>query len=420
MNLYISDVNIPERGKENFDIRIENGTISDIIVSKSRSKLPENIQLIDGKGLTLIPSLCDIGAFIGEPGYEHRETLHAFSMASLRGGVTDVAVLPNLNPVTDSASKIKQLKDRSNELPIHLHPLGAASTQLDGKNIAELRDMYESGCVGFTQGYKPFPADLLLRTLEYSKSFKTLILAHAASYDLIIGAQVHEDENSMQMGLRGYPSFIETMAIERDLQLLKYTGSHLHFLAVSTAESVDLIRKAKAENLNISASVSINNLIFNSDSTVDFDSNFKLKPPLRSENDRLALIQGLKEGTIDCIISQHIPWDKESKDLEFTYAEYGSIGIQTLVSAWNTYLSNEMTLEQFLQSTAINPRKILNLPEVVIEKGAKASFALFDKEHSWVFDESGNESRSTHGTLWKKELKGIVKACYTKGQYHNF
>lgn len=420
MNLYISGVKIPERGKGNFDVQIENGIISGIQTAQDTTGYPEHFQVIDGKGLNLIPGLCDIGAFIGEPGYEHRETLQTFTDATLRGGITDVAVLPELSPVTDSASKVRQLRDRSNELPVNLYPLGAASVQLDGKNIAELRDMHESGCIGFTQGYKPFPADLLLRTLEYSRSFRTLILSHSASYDLITGAQVHEDENSTQMGVRGYPAFIETMAIERDLHLLRYTGSHLHFLAVSTAESVELIRKAKNENLNISASVSINNLIFNSEAVSGFDSNFKLRPPLREEKDRLALIQGLKEGIIDCIISQHIPWDKESKDLEFTYAEYGSIGIQTVLSAWNTYLRDAISLTEFIQYASVNPRRIVNLPQNVIEVGEKVSFSLFDMDEKWIFDENSNASKSNNATFRGKELQGIVKGVFSKGKYHGF
>lgn len=421
MKLHIKNVILPNSAEKTKHILVEGGIykyISDTAVSEEQLTAYETF---DAKGLLFFPGLCDIGTFSGEPGYENREDFKTLSESALAGGFTDLAILPDTKPVTDTASAIAYLFDRSGSLPVNLHPLGAASNQMDGKNIAELRDMHQAGAKGFTQSFrKTFPPDLLLRTMEYATAFGGLTITHPADYSLINGGQMNEGIVSTEMGLRGFPAFVELMTLERDIHIARYTGGKLHLAGISCSESVELIRKAKSEGLCITASVSINNLLFNDSRLLSYDSNFKLLPPLRSESDRKALIRGVKEGIIDIIISGHEGWDPEAKDLEFPYAAYGATGLQTLLSAWYESLREDLNMEDLIRAVSTNPRKLLGLDNPEAETGKEASFSLFDPEREWTMDVSENKSRNSNSPFWNKKMTGKVIYTYSKGNFYKF
>ncbi len=421
MKLHIKNVNLSRESKEAKHILIENGIykyISDAEIPKDRLT---DFETFDAKGLVFFPGFCDIGTYSGEPGHENRENFKTLSSAALAGGFTDLAIQPETKPIIDNASSAAHILNLSEKLDIHIHPLGAASTQLDRKNIAEFRDMHEAGVRGFTQTFqKTFPADLLIRTMEYTRAFDGLTITHPADYSLVTGGQMNEGKVSTELGLRGFPSFVELMTIERDLHIARYTEGKLHFAGISCAGSVELIRKAKAEGLPITASVSINNLVFDDSQLYDYDSNFKMLPPLRSEEDRNALIAGVVDGTIDIIISRHEAWDTEAKDLEFPYAEYGVIGLQTLLSAWNEYLKEDIGEDILSKVLSVNPRKLLNLAEIEVKEGAQASFSLFDSSAEWTMNSSENKSKNNNSPFWGKKMKGKVIYVCSKGKIFRF
>lgn len=421
MKLHIKNVSLPQSAKKEKHLLVEEGIYKYISDTPIPKDLLTNYETFDAEGLIFFPGFCDIGTYSGEPGHENRESFKSLSECALAGGFTDLAILPETKPVIDNASTVTYLYDRSKELPVYLHPLGSASNQMDGKNIAELRDMHEAGAKGFTQSFlKTFPADLLLRTMEYVTAFGGLTLTHPADYSLVIGGQMNEGDVSTEMGLRGFPAFVELMMIERDIHIVRYTGGKLHFFGISCSESVELIKKAKNEGLSVTASVSINNLLFEDSKLRNYDSNFKLLPPLRNEKDRKALIEGVKEGIIDIIISRHEAWDTESKDLEFPYAEHGAIGLQTLLSGWNENLRKDLSTEHLIKALSTNPRQLLGLSNIEVREGSEALFSLFDPVLEWTMSDTVNKSKNTNSPFWNKKMVGKIIYSYSKGIFYKF
>jgi len=399
-------VNASELYKEGkWDVLAENGIIKRIAKSISE----EADKTMDASGKYLLPGMTDIAVHGGEPGYEHRETVISLLNAAAAGGFTRIFTHPNLNPATHSVSEVEYLRKKSSGHVCTLLPIGALSHDCKGQDISEMLDLKDAGVTVFSDGLFPVQhGGLLLRALLYIKSFDGLVLNQPLDATVFPKGHLHEGLVSTQIGVRGVPQIAETIMLQRDLELLEYTQSRLHALSISCRKSVDLIRAAKLKGLAVTASVPIWNLIFTDEELLHFDSMFKLNPPLRSEDDRQALIEGVKDGTIDCISSGHRPLDTEQKELEFPYATSGAISLQTGWSLAIEYLEASLGLEQLVKAWSYNAAKVMNLDPPVIQEGNEVDFILFDPRQVWTFGQQSNLSKSRNSPLWSKNLKGRV------------
>jgi dihydroorotase len=409
-NVKILDLNSSVHG-QTINLLLEDGKIE----SLSPQKDPDTG--IDLDGAILTPGLFDVWSHFCEPGYEHKEDIDSGLNAAKAGGYTDVCIIPNTDPIVDSKSQLKFLERSSSGYPTKLHPFADVSKGGKANVISELMDLKSNGAMAFTGGEVPIcNSELLLKSLQYVHQFGGLIINRPIDENLTKFGQMHEGRMSTLLGMKGMPSVSEKLEIERDLNVLEYAGGRLHLSGISTAESVDVIRNAKSKGFAVTCDVPIHNLIYTDEFLGSFDSNFKLNPPLRSEKDRKALINGLKEGVIDCIASYHLPQDTESKELEFDLAEFGMISLQTVIPQLID-LSEEIPLDILLHKCSNGARSVLGLDSVIVEEGAFARFTVIDPSCEWVFDESSNHSKSRNSYLFGKKLKGKAKALILGEDY---
>ncbi|MGV3686779.1 MAG: dihydroorotase [Daejeonella sp.] len=396
-----------------FDVLVADGKISEI--GKGIKSPDKNLTTINASGQYLSAGFFDLNASFGDPGLETREDVGSGSRAAAAGGYTGLALLPNTQPPIHSKAEVSYLVNRAKGNIVDIHPLGCVSHNCEGKELSEMFDMRESGAVGFTDGKKPISnAGLMSRALLYSKSFNGLIFSYAEDPDIAGKAKMNEGVMSTYLGMKGNPSLAEELMISRDLYLAEYNDARIHFSTVSTAKSVDLIRKAKRSGVKVTCDVAAHALVLTEDQLEGFDSNYKVKPPLRTKADQKALIAGLKDGTIDAIVSQHTPHEIEFKNVEFEIASYGMIGLQTVLPlALKAGLSPELIIEKI----SVNPRKILGLPAPHLDKGISANFILFDPAEKWTFDEQTNYSKSENSPFMNENLTGKVKLVYNNAQY---
>ncbi len=418
-NAQVCDIQSPFHGKI-CDILVSGGVIEQITVS---SKKANGIELkaskqLNAKGLLLFPGLFDMRADFCDPGNEHKETLQSGAKVALAGGFTDVAVLPSTVPARDSKIGIDYVVKQSNNLPINLHPYGCLSQNRDGVEMAELYDMKLAGAVGFTDGNRPISnSGLLLRTLIYNKIFNGLTLILADDANISAGGKMHEGDTSTVLGLKGIPSLSEEIMIQRDIELVKYSEGRLHFSAITAKGSVEIIRKAKKQGLKITADVAFANLCFADTNLLEYDANFKLVPPLRSKLDQKALWDGVQDGTIDAIVSNHLPQNKENKEVEFEYAQPGMISLQVLLPILLANKPAAVELSSVVRALSAGPRNLLELPKIIIEKGAVASLTLFNSNKSWVFN--NNFSKSENTPFIKQKIQGAIVHVVCKNALYN-
>lgn len=388
------------------DILITNGVISkiaDSINSQSDYKIVElpNIHVSCG--------WFDTSVSFGEPGYEERETISKGLEVASKSGFTGVAVNPNTNPVIDSKSDVEYLIHKSSKSSTSLFPIGALTQGSKGVELAELYDMQQSGAIAFGDYAKPISnANLMKIALLYAQNFDALVMSFPKNKSIAGEGIVNEGINSTHLGLKGIPSLAEEIQISRDLFLLEYTGGKLHIPTISTEKSVKLIKEAKKKGLNVSCSVAAHNLFLTDSELEGFDSRVKVSPPLRTEKDRKALIKGLKEGVIDMITSDHNPIDIENKKLEFSLADDGTIGLESLFGVVNSVLD----LETITKALSSNPRAIFGLESNSIKEGNKADLSLFNPEGSYTFTKEHILSTSSNSAFLNKELKGKVYGIF--------
>jgi len=324
-------------------------------------------------------------------------------------------LMPNTQPPIHSKAEVAYLISKSKNNLVDIHPLGCISHNREGNELAEMYDMQQSGAIAFTDGNRPLSnAGLMSRALLYTKSFNGLILSYPEDQDIAGKAKMNEGLMSTFLGMKGNPSLAEELMVSRDLYLAEYNDSRIHFSTISSAKSVDLIRKAKKTGIKVSCDVAVHHLIFTEDDLEGFDSNYKVKPPFRTKKDQKALIAGLKDGTIDAIVSQHCPHEIEFKNVEFEIASYGIIGLQT---ALPVALKAGLSLDIILEKMAIAPRNILGIAIPELKTGNSANFILINPEEVWELDEESNRSKSSNSPLLGKSLKGKVKLVYNNGQY---
>lgn len=398
------------------DILIREGVIVDI---EDRIEVIGDVKTIHLGGFSLAPGLFDLASYCGEPGYEQRETLKSLSEAASSGGFTGVGVLPVTLPACDNKAAVERFIEKSKMLPVQLVPYGAITQGIEGKQLAELYEMYEAGAKAFTDGFlKTTEGKILHRALSYCLAFGGLTMTHSVDHSVFQRGQLHEGPVSTKLGSVGTPIASEVIALLRDIEIVRYSGSRLHILGVSSSRAVQIIRQAKSEGLPITASTPIWNIAMNEEAIGDFDILYKFEPPLRGENDRLALVQGLIDGTIDTICSGHTPWEPEKKDLEFPFSQPGSISLQTAFSLSVKHLSEYLPLEEILNIWTTRSRNILNLSKPTVKIGEKINALVFKTDQSWIFNPEDNCSLSINSPLFGQLLPAKIKGTIF-GNYIN-
>jgi len=404
-SILIKQVKIIDPGSLNNN-RIADIYISNGIISKIGDITESGETVIEAKNCIATPGMFDLRCRQGEPGMEQNEDLESLLKIAESGGFTALSTLPDTNPRIQSRAHIEYLIRKSSESITKIFPLGATTIDLEGHELAELYDMHQGGALGFSNADTPYDSGALQRALLYTKPFGSLIFSHAEDKGLSNGGYVNESKNTAALGLKYFPAHAEYTAIAREIEIARYTDARLHFSHLSTSKSVDLIRKAKTEGIKISCDVSILHLIYNDHVLTEFDANLKLMPPLRSEEDRQALINGVNDGTIDCIVSDHNPQSPESKVVEFNYSPFGAITLQLFFSLYNEFLNHSISIETFIKAASISPYKILDLEAPSIIENASANLAIFDSEQVWKFNKQSNHSLSSNSHLMNKDLKG--------------
>jgi dihydroorotase len=382
------------------DLLIENGVLTSM--EPTISKEADKILAIPG--LHVSPGWVDVFAHLCDPGFEFKETLETGAAAAAAGGYTDLMVLPNTTPVVHSKATVEYIVQKSRTLPVNVHPIGAITRNNEGKELAEMYDMERSGAVAFSDGTCSVQSSgLLLKALQYVKAVDKTVIQLPDDRAINPGGLMNEGIVSTRLGLPGRPAIAEELMIARDIELVKYTGSRLHFTGISTAKSVELVRQAKAEGLNISCSVTPYHLFFSDEDLKEYDTNLKVNPPLRPRADREALRQALLEGVIDCIATHHLPQDIDNKVSEFEYAKYGMIGLQTAFAVVRTAVPT-LSAERLVELFAINPRKIFGLTPAAVRKGERVALSLFAFDKDWTFE--NNHSKSANSPFLGQTLTG--------------
>lgn len=395
------------------DIRVENGKITDI-----DTKLESNSgeQLVEVNGLSVSPGWLDMRARFGEPGFEYKEDLLSGAKAAAAGGYTAVAILPDTFPVIQTKAEIEYVLNKSKSLPVEVLPYGAVSQDLEGEEITEMFDMQSSGAAAFSNAGKSMKSGAMQRALMYAKGINALVQVLPYESSLVKGGQMHEGYQSTILGLKGIPAHSESIAIHRDIELLKYTEGKLHFNLVSTKAGLDLIRKAKADGLNVTCDVAAYQLALD-DSLLDtYDTNYKVFPPLRNDEEVKALREGVLDGSIDAVVSNHHPEDPEHKEVEFDYAAFGMIGLQESYGLLIRTFGDKLSDEKLVELLSIKPRQILDQEVPSIEVGVDANLTLFTREEKQSVSSKNNRSKARNTPLMGAELPAKVIGIINKGQ----
>lgn len=398
----------------------------DLLIRKGRiEKIADNItndkklKEVTGNNLHVSLGWVDMCAYIGDPGLEHREDLQTAMRSAAAGGFTTILANPNTKPALHSKSEIEYVIRKSSGGVVNILPIGAVSHDCKGVDITEMHDMHEAGAIAFGDGFNSsLNAGLTLRSLLYVKPFGGLIISHPFERSLAKSGQMNEGVTSTLLGMHGIPHLAEELMVKRDLDILEYTGSRLHFAYVSTPASVEHIKKAKTKGQLVTCSVTPYNLVLEDELVMDYDTNYKLMPPLRTKADNQALVKALKDGTIDTIATFHIPHDPESKDLEFDMADFGMIAFETTFALLNTHLGKKVGLETLIEKFTIGPRDILGLDIPEIEEGAVADLTIFDPEEKWTFTGKDIKSRSKNTPFVGQEFTGRVVGIVNNGQVY--
>jgi len=389
-----------------------NGQVKDILIQKGiiteiADAIPaEADTIIEDSALQVSPGWVDPFANFCDPGFEFKETLDSGAMAAAAGGFTHVMLIPNTQPVIHSKSQVEYLVRKGSSLPVQLHPTGAVSRNTEGKELAEMFDMHDSGAVAFGDGLHSIQsAGLLMKALQYVKSFDSTIIQ--VPDDKSIGAHglINEGIISTRLGLPGKPAMSEEIMVARDIKLARYTQSRLHFTGVSTKKSLEYVRRAKDGGIAVSCSVTPYHLYFCDEDLLNYDTNLKLDPPLRTAADRDALLQAVKEGLVDCVATHHQPHEWDSKVCEFEYAKFGMIGLE---SCFGVVRSRDVSVAQWVQMNGIRARQLFNIPLARVAKGEQADLTLFNADREYQFTEKHIRSKSKNSPFLGKSLKGTV------------
>lgn len=385
------------------DILIEKGTIVKIGKNLSGSK-----NIIEGKNLCVSDGWIDLFSVVREPGNEHQDNIESLLKSAAKGGFTSILGISGTFPPIDNKSQIKFVKNSATNNIVSLLPAGTITENQEGKEITEMYDMHLSGAVAFTDGKRALKnPELLKKALLYAKPFGGKIICYCEDETVANGGMINEGEIAASLGMKVRPSLAEELAITRDLYIAEYTESPIHITGISTKRSIEIIKEAKLKGIQVTCDVNIANLYFTDEATTSFDANYKLLPPLRSEEDRNALISGLKDGTIDAVSSGHTPKNIETKFCEFDNADFGGVSLEAVFGALNKILGDNFSEEEIIRLIATNPSKILGL-NPKIDENEKANLTLFSQKGSNNFEVSDIECLSKNSPFLGSELKGKV------------
>lgn len=396
------------------DILISSGIISKI--SQNVEILNHPTEIIEGENLFVSHGWMDLRVNFNDPGFEYKEDLQSGSEAALKGGFTAVACMGTTQPALHNKAQIEYIINKSKSLPIEVYPIGTVTLNAQGIDMSEMYDMACCGAIAFSDNKNPIDnADLLQRALLYTSGFNKKIIQIPSDKTIAAKGQINEGKMSTMLGLKGIPAIAEELMLQRDLTLVEHHQTSIHFGGISTAKSVALIREAKKKGLPVSCDVHAVNLLFDDSALGEFDTNYKVKPPLRSQKDIEALKQGLLDGTIDVICSDHTPEDTENKVKEFNIASFGMTGLETFYGVVKSALGTLMSEEQLIEKIMINPRQIFGLNVPQISEGQKANITVFDPEATWSFQVEQSLSKSQNTPFNQYCFKGkVIKTILTK------
>ena len=396
------------------DIYIENNCIIEIadeIIHTNCTVFNQENSIVSSGWVDVFSHFCD-------PGFEYRETLSSGAKAAVAGGFTQVFVLPNTNPVIQSKSQVEYIVQQSKTLPIQIHPLGAVTKNIEGKDLAEMYDMQNSGAIAFSDGLQPIQTPgLLLKALQYVKAFDGTVIQMPIDKSIGANGLMNEGIVSTQLGLPGIPTIAEEIMIQRDIDLVRYTKSKLHITGISTAKSVALLQAAKAEGLAISCSVTPYHLFYCDEDLQSYNTNLKVNPPLRTREDMLALRAAVANGSVDCIATHHTPHNFDAKICEFEYAKNGMIGLQTAFATIQHILPNLHAIK-LAQLFSNNARNLFGLPNAAINIQQPADLTIFTQHNSTTITKENNQSKSFNTPFENTTLNGKILGIVTKGELH--
>ncbi|MBI5098188.1 MAG: dihydroorotase [Nitrospirae bacterium] len=419
------------------DILIEDGKIREITLVRKRGsaearkkKVPDfraselsNFRTIDASGCIVIPGLVDMHTHLREPGFEYKETIKTGTKAAVRGGFTSVCCMPNTNPVNDTIAVTEFIiKKTLKEGSCTVYPIGAITKGQNDEELAELEALKRSGCIAFSDDGRPVANSLIMRhALEYSKIFDVPIISHCEDLHLSEGGVMNEGFVSTILGLRGIPKAAEEIMVARDLTLCRLTGGRLHIAHVSSEGSVRLIRDAKARGINVTAETCPHYFSLTDESLISYDTNLKVNPPIRTEKDVEAIKQGLKDGTIDVIATDHAPHHIDDKTKEFDAASFGISGLETAFSLGLQLVGQEvLDLKQLIMKMSVTPSNIMRIPKGTLSSGADADLAIINLEHSFVVDSSRFLSKGKNSPFNGWTLKGTVEKTIAMGKVYDW
>jgi dihydroorotase len=407
MKVLLKDVNLfsPEQDidKKATSVLLEDGIISEIGDVKTSDA---NVYELSGK--YIVPGFFDMHVHLREPGREDEETIITGSNAAANGGFTGVACMPNTKPAIDSAEVVKFIKEQVNNHLVDVYPIGAATIGREGEVLSPIAELAEAGAVGLSDdGVAIHTASMLRKVLEYSQMYNLPVIEHCEDDSLADGA-MNEGVNSTMLGLPPLPSVAEDLVVSRDIQIAEYIGGVVHIAHISTKKAAQFVRDAKSKGIKVTAEVTPHHFTLTDEAVKTYDTNYKMNPPLRTQEDIDAMIAALKDGTIDCIASDHAPHSIEEKEQEFQYAPNGILGLETMVGITlsELYHKKVLMLKEIVEKLSVNPRKILNLPPVKFSVGEKANLTILDLDAVWTVDINKFKSKSRNSPFDKKLLSG--------------
>lgn len=419
MKVLIKNVNLLNPAQdleEKADLFIENGTITKIGEIDAEKEVADKVLEMDGK--YCVPGLFDMHVHLREPGREDKETVETGCNGAAAGGFTGIACMPNTNPAIDSAEVVSSILEKSAKHLVNVYPVGAVSLGRKGESLAPIAELYEAGAVGFSDdGVAVKNAALVRNALDYLKMYNAPLIEHCEDESMADGC-MNESEVSTQLGLPAIPSVAEDLIVMRDILIAEYTGGAVHIAHMSTKRSYELVKEAKERGVKVTCEVTPHHFSLTDESLKTYDTNFKMNPPLREQKDVEAMIQGLQDGTIDCIASDHAPHTIEEKEAEFIYAPNGILGLETQLGLALSELvhKGKLTLAQLVEKMAINPRRILNLTVPKIEVGQPADLTIIDTDEIWNVDVKKFKSKSINSPFDKRLLTGKPIAVINNSQ----
>lgn len=422
MDILLKSVRIVDAGSslngKTRDILIINGKIKSIAAKIEDSDLDGSVKVLQARKACVSIGWMDMHANFRDPGQEYKEDISSGLKAAAAGGFTAVALMPSTTPPIQTKSDIEYLLTKSKNSLVDVYPVGSLSVDRKGNDLAELYDMYQSGAVAFSDDKHPVnDSGLLTRALLYTKTFNSPVISFASDEKLAGKSLMNESVNSTMIGIKGSPAVAEEVMVARDIKICEYTGGRVHFATISTPGSLSLIKQAKSKGLNVTCEVAAHYIALDDSMLNEFDTNLKVKPPLRSKPEVNAIKKAIADGTVDVICSDHSPQDVENKEVEYDFAAFGIIGLETAFAVAHTALSESVDITQLIEKMTVNPRKILNIPIPVIAEDEPANLTIFDPDMTWTFTEDDIRSKSKNSPFIGKELTGKPIAVINNNKF---